>query len=367
MKNLMLLLIVYCFVLNGCTAAKEYVIKGYVDKCETDVFVTVVNEQGKLDTIHKVRPVNGEFQMKGAINEPKLAFLTIKGMNGRIPLLLEDTLFTLDIKEHDLADVRNYTIQGGQLQKRKSALDQVEIEVFSERDSILACYYEAEKKRDIFGKMHERAMLDRMVVAYDKKENKFIEENKDNVLGLAIVYYRYNHLNFDRLKVKFEMLSDAMRNTPEGRLIQARYDRLSVVKVGRQAPDFTLPTMDGGTVSLYELKAPVKILDFWASWCGPCRKENPDMVKTYEKFKDKGLVIIGISMDSREEDWKKAVEADGLKWIQACDYESTAGEVAKAYNITAIPRVLILDENNHVIGEGLTGKILDEFLAKRLK
>ena len=170
-------------------------------------------------------------------------------------------------------------------------------------------------------------MLDRMTIAYDKEENKFIEANKDNILGLAIVYYRYNYLNFDRLKVKFELLSDAMKNTPEGRLIQARYDKLGVVKVGRQAPDFTLPTLDGSTVTLYDVKAPVKIL---------------------------------------EGDWKKAVETDGLTWIQACDYKNTAGEVARAYNITAIPRVLVLDKNNRVIADGLTGEMLDEFLAKRL-
>ena len=368
MKKLLLLLSLSlgCFVLSSCSSeVKKYVIKGHVDKYESDLLMTMVNETGKVDTIHEVRSVNGDFEMEGVINGPKLAFLTIKGVNGRIPLLLEDTLFTLNIRAKDLADVRNYDIQGGRLQAGKNALDDVEIEVFSDRDSILACYFEAEKNHDIAGKMHERAMLDRMTIAYDKEENKFIEANKDNILGLAIVYYRYNYLNFDRLKVKFELLSDAMKNTPEG-LIQARYDKLGVVKVGRQAPDFTLPTLDGSTVTLYDVKAPVKILDFWASWCAPCRKENPNMVKTYEKFKDKGLVIIGISMDAREGDWKKAVETDGLTWIQACDYKNTAGEVARAYNITAIPRVLVLDKNNRVIADGLTGEMLDEFLAKRL-
>ena len=246
MKKLLLLLSLSlgCFVLSSCSSeVKKYVIKGHVDKYESDLLMTMVNETGKVDTIHEVRSVNGDFEMEGVINGPKLAFLTIKGVNGRIPLLLEDTLFTLNIRAKDLADVRNYDIQGGRLQAGKNALDDVEIEVFSDRDSILACYFEAEKNHDIAGKMHERAMLDRMTIAYDKEENKFIEANKDNILGLAIVYYRYNYLNFDRLKVKFELLSDAMKNTPEGRLIQARYDKLGVVKVGRQAPDFTLPSL----------------------------------------------------------------------------------------------------------------------------
>ena len=156
--------------MSSCSSeVKKYVIKGHVDKYESDLLMTMVNETGKVDTIHEVRSVNGDFEMEGVINGPKLAFLTIKGVNGRIPLLLEDTLFTLNIRAKDLADVRNYDIQGGRLQAGKNALDDVEIEVFSDRDSILACYFEAEKNHDIAGKMHERAMLDRMTIAYDKE------------------------------------------------------------------------------------------------------------------------------------------------------------------------------------------------------
>ena len=102
MKKLLLLLSLSlgCFVLSSCSSeVKKYVIKGHVDKYESDLLMTMVNETGKVDTIHEVRSVNGDFEMEGVINGPKLAFLTIKGVNGRIPLLLEDTLFTLNIRE----------------------------------------------------------------------------------------------------------------------------------------------------------------------------------------------------------------------------------------------------------------------------
>ena len=93
---LLLSLSLGCFVLSSCSSeVKKYVIKGHVDKYESDLLMTMVNETGKVDTIHEVRSVNGDFEMEGVINGPKLAFLTIKGVNGRIPLLLEDTLFTL--------------------------------------------------------------------------------------------------------------------------------------------------------------------------------------------------------------------------------------------------------------------------------
>ena len=353
MKKLLLLLSLSlgCFVLSSCSSeVKKYVIKGHVDKYESDLLMTMVNETGKVDTIHEVRSVNGDFEMEGVINGPKLAFLTIKGVNGRIPLLLEDTLFTLNIRAKDLADVRNYDIQGGRLQAGKNALDDVEIEVFSDRDSILACYFEAEKNHDIAGKMHERAMLDRMTIAYDKEENKFIEANKDNILGLAIVYYRYNYLNFDRLKVKFELLSDAMKNTPEGRLIQARYDKLGVVKVGRQAPDFTLPTLDGSTVTLYDVKAPVKILDFWASWCAPCRKKNKELNQQYPELQKTGLEVISISLDNKKESWLQALKEDQVQWIQVIDERGfEQSRVRAAYKVEQVPTVYLIGPDGNIL------------------
>ena len=153
--------------------------------------------------------------------------------------------------------------------------------------------------------MHEMASLQVMDEIYDKEENEYIQENRDNILGLYLVFYRHSYLNYERLKLKFDMLSEEMKHTPEGQVIDKRYKKLSEVKVGAYAPNFKLPTLDGDSVHLYGKSATIKIIDFWASWCGPCRKENPHLVEIYKKYKDKDLLMISVSMDTDENAWRK--------------------------------------------------------------
>ena len=366
MRKLIKLIVLLVFVFEGCVSAKEYVIKGKIEG-GAKLYLSVMNEQGKLDTIQQVMAQNGEFQMKGSIGGDRIAFLTVQDRKGRIPLMLKDTIFSLDIRGNDLSDVRNFTARGGVLQNRKDALDQKEIEIYRNRDSVLARFSRAEKEHNIFRKMHEMASLQVMDEIYDKEENRLIQENEDNILGLYLVYYRYSYLNYERLKPKFDVLSESMKNTPEGRLVEKRYKRLSEVKVGAYAPNFKLPTLAGDSIHLYGTSATVKIIDFWASWCGPCRKENPHLIEIYNKYKDKGLLLISVSLDTDEKSWKKAVKEDGLEWIQACDLNGADGKAARAYRVTGIPHIFVLDGNNKIIGEKLKGKGLDELLSKYLK
>ncbi len=346
-------------IAGSCAQPKGYVIQGTIAGNNPEVYLTRVNEKGKLDTLQETGAVDGKFRFEGVVGEPKIYFLHVKGGKGRIPLLMEDTVFTVDIRKYDLADVRNYSALGGKLQNLKDRLNQREIEIFQDRDSVLTCFYAAEKEQDRFAQMHERAMLEIMGERYDQEENEYIAANRDNILGLSLIFYRYPYLDFERLKPKFDLLSEEMKQTPEGQLIARRYEVLGEVKVGAQAPDFKLPTLDGSTFHLYGKSASVKIIDFWASWCGPCRRENPHLVEVYKKYKDKDVMMISVSMDTDEKSWKKAIEADGLIWVQACDLKGTAGEVAQAYRISGIPHIFILDGNNRIVAEGARGEEID--------
>ena len=367
MRKLMKFIVLSGLILGGCTSVKEYVIRGEIAGNDAKLYLSVVNEQGKFDTIQQVESQKGKFQIKGILDNPKIGFLTVQDRKGRIPLMLKDTIFDLKIKGNDLGDVRNFSARGGVLQNRKDALDRKEENIYRERDSVLARFYRANEEDNIFGKMHEMASLQVMDEIYDKEENEYIQKNRDNILGLYLVFYRHSYLNYERLKLKFDMLSEEMKHTPEGQVIDKRYKKLSEVKVGAYAPNFKLPTLDGDSVHLYGKSATIKIIDFWASWCGPCRKENPHLVEIYKKYKDKDLLMISVSMDTDEKAWRKAVKEDGLEWIQACDLQGADGKAVRAYRVTGIPHIFVLDGNNKIIGEKLKGQELDDLLAKYLK
>lgn len=175
------------------------------------------------------------------------------------------------------------------------------------------------------------------------------------------------YLKFERLKVKYETLGENMKNTPEGRLIEQRYALLGKVKSGKQAPNFTLNSLDGTPVSLYDLEGKIKIVDFWASWCGPCRRENPHLIELYKRYKEKGLVILSVTIDTDLESWEKAIKFDGMEWLHVCDTNEKGESVARKYNVTAIPHIFVLDSSNKIIAENVRGKELEKVVKENLE
>ena len=120
-------------------------------------------------------------------------------------------------------------------------------------------------------------------------------------------------------------------------------------------------------MTLSQVKAKVKIVDFWASWCGPCRLNNPSLKRMYEQYHDKGLEIVSVSLDNVKERWLKAVKQDGLPWINVSSLKGWQCEVARTYDVKAVPAIYILDDENHIITTNIRGEALANFLKERLK
>jgi thiol-disulfide isomerase/thioredoxin len=130
------------------------------------------------------------------------------------------------------------------------------------------------------------------------------------------------------------------------------------------APEINLATPAGPTLALSSLRGKYVLIDFWASWCGPCRRENPNVVKTYATYKDKGFEIFGVSLDQNREAWLKAIETDKLVWKHVSDLQYWNSAGAQAYQVNSIPQTFLVDPTGRIIAKGLRGAALDNYLAK---
>ncbi len=188
--------------------------------------------------------------------------------------------------------------------------------------------------------------------------------------------FRSQDFKYEKVKKTFENLNEELRNTTKGKAISeklktieknmknpAAAEKLNSLKL---APDFSAKSPNGTTISLKESLGKVTIIDFWASWCGPCRAENPNVVALYNEFHPQGLNIIGVSLDKDATKWKDAIAKDGLVWSHVSNLKFWEDPIAKQYNVQSIPATFILDEKGNIVAKDLRGEELRAKVAALL-
>lgn len=374
MKKLLILLVV-TLVFASCNESKEtgYVINGNAEGIHNGVRVRLaqIDEKGKQVIKDSAVVMDGKFNIKGAVEEPGVYFLSADGTPGNMVFMLENSDINIDFNSKMPMDSK---VTGSESNKSYEDFQNGMLKYRKEGEAIMKRFQElgqepAPETRDSIKKAMDN--MRQRQLAYPLS---FVENNNDSYFSLNLIQLESSRPTFDVVKYKeiFESFPANLKESKRGQIVKQRldelykeYEKIAHLDVGKIAPNFESKTPEGETVSLNDLKGKVTIIDFWAAWCGPCRRENPNVVKVYEQYHDKGLEIIGISLDGApnqrdpKKAWLDAIEKDGLEWNHLSSLMYFNDPVAKQYNIKSIPATYILDKEGKIVAKNLRGAALE--------
>lgn len=223
----------------------------------------------------------------------------------------------------------------------------------------------------VMNKNQEVMMLRAFAAAFGaslEEPDQYIESFIDSNLNHASIAYLMEDLllsgySFPAIEKNYERLAPEVKVSIPGKSLKDQIEYIRPIRMGGIAPDIDLPEVDGKQVTLYSLRGKYVLLDFWASWCGPCRKEIPDLKAIYGQFKDKGFEIYSVSLDDKREAWAKAVSELELPWLHVSSLKGWDCPVVKRYGITGIPKMFLLDPEGKIVAVNLRGGDLERKVA----
>jgi peroxiredoxin len=371
MKKLFFLLALISFDW-GSVSAQEVKLKGNLqfDKPVAMVYLYFSNGDTRVTDSSQLK--NGKFKFIEQVKEPAMAVLRVRfepedegrpRMDG-MQLFLEPG--NIKIKAKDSLELAKVT--GSKSNKAFEVLKEAEKPYDEKSRKLSNQYREYSKAKDKEGMKKISEEFDKLSEEKNEKVyHKYLEENPESPIALYVLN-RYAGYDLDAKKVEplFKTLPASTRNLPSAVAFKKRIETAKKTGVGAYAMNFTQNDTLGKPVSLSSFKGKYVLLDFWASWCGPCRAENPNVVKAFNNYKDKNFTVLSVSLDQpgKKQSWLDAIHKDGLTWTHVSDLKFWDNAVAKQYGIRAIPQNLLLDPTGKIIAKNIRGEELNKKLAE---
>lgn len=375
MKNTLLFLLASIVLISCNSNPESYTLTGTLtgDIADgTNVYLRKNDENGRTVNVDTAKVETGKFVFIGNSNAPEIHYVFVDKLNGYSAVVIEngeiemtaqkDSLGFAAIEGTEQNDILDDYREKAQAAQERASNIQNDIQSAAvSRDTVLV-----NALREEFNDLLEE---------HQGFEKDYIKAHPSALVSAILIDKALVTRTFSLEEVEelYNGLSSEIKETRAGKKIMKALEiqkeseeKAKNTEVGAKAPNFSGPTPSGDNIALNDILGKATLIDFWAAWCRPCRAENPNIVNVYEKYHEKGLNIIGVSLDKTPDAWKKAIADDGLTWNHISNIAYFDDAIARLYNVNAIPAAFLLDENGVIVAKNLRGPALEAKVAELL-
>lgn len=360
-KKIIIAMLFLSMALPGL-AQQGYEIKGKVAGLDQPSMAYLYSFDSGRNLLDSAAVTNGSFSFKGRVKHPLSASIQIKKIRKSLSLFLENENYNIlmqpDWKNKD-------SISGGSEMSIQKAYE-AETTALTIQMRELGSRYEKLGKEERIKEGEEMNALNEKEMAI---KYKYIRKYPASLAILHVMRPSFDVMNFKQLEEMKTLFSPTLVYSDVYTNLLKKYNqKKGEFLVGQQAPDFSIPDLTGKPITLSALKGKYVVVDFWASWCTPCRAANQKIKPVYEKYKNRGFEMVSVSMDDKKDLWEAAIKKDGLPWLQASELTGIdKSSVAKQYSVRSLPTVFLLDKTGKVIAQNIAESELEEILHANLK
>lgn len=365
-------LMIFTGFLFSCNS-NGYKISGEIKNVKDGTLVFLERKDDKLGqkTIDSSKVKDSKFSFEGSIKDTEMHTIRFENLNGALGVILEpgnleikvnkDSIFRASVKgTYNNDEMTAFNTEGFKMSKKVQDFENKNMPVMQV----------AMQKNDTATANRLRREYAVFQEEFDIRNTNYIKNHPKSFVSVLLVESLLKEFEpkYDKIKSLYDGLDNELKKSKPGRTIKTKLDGLDLVSIGKKAPGFVAQNPEGKMVSLKESLGKVTIIDFWASWCAPCRKENPNFVAIYNEFHPKGLNFIGVALEQKgqRDKWIEAIKKDNLNWIHVSNLQYWDDPIAKKYSIDGLPSTFILDKDGIIVAKNLRGAELKAKISELL-